>query len=130
MSRSILVIKLGALGDLFLALDVFHAIRAHHANDHIVLLTRKQYMGFASQMPWFDEVWDDSSPKPWHVSRVLALRRRLLDGSFSRVYDLQGNDRTNSYFRLLGRNAPEWVGNARGCSHFIQWRTQESKIGG
>ena len=48
----------------------------------------------------------------------LALRRRLRDGRFDRVYDLQTADRTNWYFRLMGPGPrPEWSGIATGCSH-------------
>lgn len=117
MARKILVIKLGALGDIFLALDAFHAIRAHHLDDRLILLTRPQFADLACRLPWFNDVWTDSSPQPWHVTRWLAVGRQLRDGKFARVYDLQGNDRTCAYFRLLGWHPPEWLGTARGCSH-------------
>ena len=117
MQRSILVIRLGALGDLLLARDVFHSIRVHHPHDRIVFLTRTQFAGLAKKMPWFDEVWADPSPKFWQVNQWMSLARRLRGGGFARVYDIQCNDRTGFYFRLLGGKAPEWVGTARGCSH-------------
>jgi len=117
MLQSILVIKLGALGDIFLALDVFHALRVHHAGERLVLLTRPAFTALGAKMPWFQEVWTDSGPKLWQVGQWLALRRRLRAGQFARVYDLQCNDRTGFYFRLLGRDRPEWSGAARGCSH-------------
>lgn len=115
--RRILVIRLGALGDIILARDVFHALRTCHAADRITFLTRPNFAELASQMPWFDEVWTDPKPKWWQVAKWLAWCRRLRAGQFDRVYDLQCNSRTGWYFRLLGWNPPEWVGAAPGCSH-------------
>jgi len=113
----ILVIKLGALGDLFLSMDAFHAIRSHHAGAQITLLTRKPFVTLAGQMPWFDNVLTDPSPRALQLVKWLDVRRMLRNGGFQRVYDLQGNDRTCLYFRLRGRRAGEWCGPARGCSH-------------
>jgi ADP-heptose:LPS heptosyltransferase len=117
MEKRILVIKLGAFGDLVLAFDAFHAIRMHHRRDHVTLLTRRAYASWARQMPWFDEVWEDPALRWWQWWGVLAWRRKLRAAGFSRVYDLQGNDRTAAYFRLLHPRPPEWSGPARGCSH-------------
>jgi ADP-heptose:LPS heptosyltransferase len=111
--QHVLVVKLGALGDLFLALESFQSIRAHHPRSHITLLTRPPYVELGRQMPWFNEVWTDSSPKLWQVPRWWRLRRRFRDGAFTRVYDLQGNDRARFYRRLGGwRDGAEWVGAA------------------
>jgi ADP-heptose:LPS heptosyltransferase len=114
---NILVIKLGALGDLILALDAFHALRRHHPGARLTLLTRKPFVAFGRLLPWFDEVWTDPAPKLWQVAKWLAFRRQLRGGNFDRVYDLQGNDRTGFYFRLLAPRRPEWCGAVRGCSH-------------
>jgi ADP-heptose:LPS heptosyltransferase len=114
---NILVIKLSALGDFVLAMAAFRAIRAHHADARITLLTTAPYVGLARASAYFDEVWVDSRPKAWHVAEWLKLRRRLRGGGFARVYDLQANQRTDLYFRLFGRPRPEWSGLARGCSH-------------
>ncbi len=115
--RNILVVKLGALGDIILAMEAFQAIRRHHANDHITLLTRRQFVSLTERMPWFDAVWPDPAPKLLQVPKWLALRKQLRGGNFSRVYDLQCNGRAGFYFRLLGPGRPEWCGVARGCSH-------------
>ena len=116
-ARKILVIKLGALGDIILAMEAFQAIRKHHANDSITLLTRKPFVLLTEKMPWFDSIWPDPAPKLLEVSKWLAFRRHLRSANFSRVYDLQCNDRAGFYFRLLGPGRPEWCGVARGCSH-------------
>jgi len=115
--RKILVIKLGALGDIFLALEAFHAIRARHPDAHLTLMTRGPFVGLARRMPWFDEVMVDTSPRFYEVWKWIELRRALRAGGYSLVYDLQCKDRTDMYFRLMGPGAPEWCGTARGCSH-------------
>ena len=114
----ILVIKLGALGDFTLALGPMMAIRAHHLSAHITLLTAAPFAEMGHACGWFDEVWIDDRPRAFQLGKWLGLRRRLRQGAFCRVYDLQTSDRTNLYFRLLapGRR-PEWSGTARGCSH-------------
>lgn len=112
----ILVIKLGALGDFVQALGVIKAIRAHHPQDHITLLTTKPYLKLAQMTPYFNEVWLDDRPK-WHQAKSwIALKNKLNAKNFARVYDLQNNDRTSLYFRLL-KKKPEWVGIAKGASH-------------
>ena len=116
MTRPVLVIRLGALGDFIQSTGAFAAIRAHHADSPVTLLTTRPYAAFAAASPWFDHVWVDERPKWWQPGRWLALRARLRDGGFGRVYDLQTSDRSSSYFRLMGGGV-EWSGIARGCSH-------------
>lgn len=113
----ILIIKLGALGDVILAMDAFHAIRTRHPHAAISLLTRSPFVALTQQMPWFDEVICDPSPKLLQLSKWLSLRATLRGKKFTRVYDLQGNDRTAFYFRLIGPQRPEWCGYVKGCSH-------------
>jgi ADP-heptose:LPS heptosyltransferase len=113
----ILVIKLGALGDVVQALGPAAAIRRYHADAEIVLLTTGPYSRFLRGAPYFDTVWTDERPGPFDLAGLWRLRRRLRAGAFSRVYDLQTSARSNWYFRLLGPRRPEWSGIARGASH-------------
>ena len=114
----ILVIKLGALGDIVQALGPAAAIRRHHPGAEIVLLTTAPFADFLREAPYFDTVWIDERPGPLDLARLWRLRRRLRDAAFSRVYDLQTSTRSNWYFRLLGPGRrPEWSGTARGASH-------------
>jgi len=117
VSERILVIKLGALGDFILAFAPFQAIRRHHPNATITLLTTAPYEALARASGWFDEVWVDDRPPLWRPGAWRALGRRLRDARFGRVYDLQTSDRSGWYFRLFGSNRPEWSGIVRGCSH-------------
>lgn len=116
--ENILVIKLSALGDFVQALGPMAAIRKFHPDAHITLLTTESFRDFGAQCKYFNDVWIDSRPGIFNLTGWLALRRKLLGGDFSRVYDLQNNDRTALYLRLFPRiRRPEWVGAAKGASH-------------
>ena len=115
MTERILVIKLGALGDFVQAFGPFQAIRRHHPQAEITLMTTRPYAALAVASPWFDHVWVDDKPKMWQVPKVLKLKRRLASGRFTRVYDLQTSDRSGWYFKLMGGQV-EWSGIAKGCA--------------
>jgi ADP-heptose:LPS heptosyltransferase len=111
----ILVIKLGALGDFVQAMGPAAAIRAHHRDANITLLTTAPYAELAEAAPYFDRVWIDTRPRALDLAGWWRLRRRLRGARFERVYDLQTSDRSSFYRRLMGR--PEWSGIAPGASH-------------
>ena len=113
----ILVIKHGALGDFLLSMGPFAAIRAHHRQARITLLTTAPYEKMAVRSGHFDRIWCDPRAKPWHIPAWLALRRRLRRGNFARVYDLQTSSRSSAYLRYFSTPRPEWSGIAPGCSH-------------
>ncbi len=118
MARPILVIKLAALGDFVQALGPMAAIRRHHGEAPITLLTTAAFIELAEASGLFDEIWIDSRPKAADIAGWWRLRRRLRAAGFARVYDLQTSDRSSFYHRLFwpGRR-PEWSGIAAGCSH-------------
>ncbi|MFP4098602.1 MAG: glycosyltransferase family 9 protein [Alphaproteobacteria bacterium] len=114
----ILVIKLGALGDFVQALGAMAAIRNHHKNAHITLLTTAPYQSLARRSNYFNNICIDKKPKALDFKGWLDLRKTLITGNFSRIYDLQNNDRTAIYHKLFPRKQkPEWVGAAKGASH-------------
>ncbi|MGB1008021.1 MAG: glycosyltransferase family 9 protein, partial [Thalassobaculaceae bacterium] len=117
-ARNILVIKLGALGDLVYAMGPMRAIRRHHPDAQITALTRPAYHDFLVRSGLFDQVWCDPAPRLWQAGAVLAWRRRLRAAAFDRVYDLQTSDRSALYFHLMGPGAkPWWSGVVAGASH-------------
>ncbi|MEQ8333597.1 glycosyltransferase family 9 protein [Nisaea sp.] len=117
--RRILVIKLGALGDFIYALGPMQAIRRHHPEAEITLLTRPAYAELGERSGLFDRVWTDTEPKLFNLPGILSLRARLTGAAFDRVYDLQTSDRTGFYYRLLWPGPkPEWSGIVPGCSHY------------
>ena len=117
MSR-ILVLKLGALGNVILSLGPFAAIRQHHRADHVSLLTTRPWADWLARSPYFDAVLIDERPDWWDLGGWLRLRRVLIAGRFDRVYDLQTSTRSSQYFHLFPHHArPDWSGIAYGCSH-------------
>lgn len=110
--KRILVIRLGALGDIVLSFAAFTAIRAAHPDARITLLTTAPFAPWLAQSPWFDQVLVDDRPAFWNVPGLFRLRRKL--AGFTMVYDLQTSSRSSRYFRLAG--APPWSGIARGCA--------------
>lgn len=116
--RRILVIRLSALGDFVMALPAMAAIRRHHPDADITLLTTKPLSELGKKSGWFNRVELDSRPGWRAIGTWLRLRRWLRAGRFDRVYDLQSQDRTAVYFRLFwpGKR-PEWSGIAPGASH-------------
>lgn len=117
MGVNILVIKLGALGDMVQALGPMAAIRRYHADVQVTALTTKPYATFLRASGFFDSVWVDTRPSLLNVGAWIDLRRRFRNGGIRRVYDLQTSDRSGWYFRLFGNPRPEWSGIAMGCSH-------------
>ena len=112
----ILVIKLSALGDFVQAMGPFAAIRAHHPDARITLLTTQPYVPLAKASPYFDEVWTDRRPKPWDVPGMLRLRKMLRSARFRMVYDLQTSERSSRYIHLVAPGTP-WSGIAPSASH-------------
>ncbi len=115
--RRILVIRLSAFGDFIQSLGPFAAIRRHHAGDRISLLTTRPFAAFAEELGLFDEVLVDERPRPLALCGWLGLRRRLRQGRFDRVYDLQTSARSSIYAWLFRPEMPEWSGIAAGSSH-------------
>lgn len=114
--QKILVIKLGALGDFIQALGSMAAIARHHPNADITLLTTEPFVTIGTECNYFHHIQVDEKPKWNHIKNWLSLKKKLNNGNFDRVYDLQNNDRTSFYLRLF-KNNPEWVGIAKGASH-------------
>lgn len=115
--EKILVIKLGAFGGFIQALGPMAAIRKHHKNAQITLLTTKFFEEWAKDCGYFDQIEIDVKPKFFHLKSWLTLRKSLNAGGYTRIYDLQNNDRTQLYFNMLKNPKPEWVGIAKGASH-------------
>ena len=124
-SKKIAVIKLSAFGDFLLAFGQFKAIRKHHKDDHVTLITTKAFVDMAEKSGLFDEIIIDMRPKITNVSGWMKWRKTLRGFGFDRIYDLQNNDRTAFYFRLLKnipfigkRDKTQWVGTVKGCDFY------------
>ncbi|MFZ5836618.1 MAG: glycosyltransferase family 9 protein [Pseudomonadota bacterium] len=113
--KRILVIKLGALGDFVLAMGPFQAIRAHHPEAQITLLTTPAFSALGEACGYFNRVWPHGRPAKSDLAGLWRLFRSLRGGQFERVYDLQTSTRSSLYRNFLP--GAEWSGIAAGCSH-------------
>ena len=115
--QHILVVKLGAFGNIILSLAAFVAIRQHHADARISVLTSATYAGWLRTFPYFDAVIVDPRPRWWDLPGLHRLGQTLANGHFTRVYDLQTSARSSRYFHLFpAKHRPEWSGIAFGCA--------------
>jgi ADP-heptose:LPS heptosyltransferase len=113
----VLVLKLGALGNVVLARDAFATIRTHHAGAEITLLTMPAFASWLARAPWFDRILTDPRAPWWQLGAQWRLIRSLRAARFARVYDLQTSGRSGRYRLFFAGRQPEWSGIAPGASH-------------
>ena len=105
MRKDILIIKLGALGDVVMTTGLIDRILQHHTPRNCTLLTSPAYGGLFSSRPDLELKTFDRSSLRATLATVLWMRNRR----FLRVYDLQSNDRTGVMCSLSG--IPQRAGN-------------------
>ena len=117
--EKILVIRLGALGDICLSLGPMAAIRAHHPDAEIVLLTSPVFAEWLKDCPYFDRIQSVPRHGRYNPRWLWQVGRWLRRESFRRIYDLQTSAHSRNYFYLLpwGRSRPEWSGHVAKASH-------------
>jgi len=125
MSKRILIIKLGAFGDIILADGAMHDIRLHHAGDEITVLTGPAYKKIFERCPWVDKILLDPRDPRWRIDLMYRLNQRVDFDSFDMIYDLQWVRRTNFYYSWFVKRA-SWSGIAAGCSHSFQLPSSKS----
>ncbi|MDR3089089.1 MAG: glycosyltransferase family 9 protein [Desulfobulbaceae bacterium] len=114
-SEHILVIKLGALGDIIMADGALRDIRRHHPGARITVMTTPSYSALFQRCPWVDDVFLHARDSRFRLDKMLNLRRRLRSlPHIDRVYDLQQVGRTRFYCRWLFPRV-DWCGDAHGC---------------
>ena len=112
-SEKILVIKLGAFGDIVQADGAIRDIRAFHPDAEIVLLTTPPFRKLMQRCPHVDRVLVDKRAPFWKVGEWIRLARMFGSERFGRVYDLQNQDRTRLYRKLFFRHSI-WNGRESG----------------
>lgn len=112
-AEKILVIKLGAFGDVVQADGALRDIRAFHPDAQITLLTMPPFRKLMSRCPHVDRVLTDPRAPLWKVGAWLRLARMLREERFDRAYDLQRQDRTELYHRLFLQHVA-WIGKQKG----------------
>ena len=114
--RHILVIRYGGFGDMILSMGAFRSVRAHHAADHVTMLTTRRFADLLRQSGYFDKVLIDDRLKPWQLAGWVSQARQLRGERFDRVYDLQRNERTAILYRVISFDQQLGIG-VRGFAH-------------
>lgn len=106
----ILIIKLGALGDVCLSMRYFERIRETHPDTHITMMTTAPFLSLCEKNPAFDSV---IAIKRWgalDLSQWLSFISFMKKNDFDLVYDIQSNDRTSIMRRLSPATASKnWI---------------------
>ena len=106
-SKKILIIKLGALGDLIIATPLIRAIIENNKNAQIVILTRKAYSAFFKGWANISLITLDNSS--WRATfKILPVARKSY---WDQIYDLQGNHKSRTLVFFC--SASEKIGNHR-----------------
>ncbi len=124
MSERILVIKLGALGDLILCMGAFASIRAAYPKAKIALVTTKAFAAFGEEMPWFNEVIIDPRAKAKNLRTWMRFLEKIDAFHPTHVFDFQGKPRQTALYYLLGgplNKKLKWSGAAPGCTWPRPW---------
>jgi len=109
--QRILVIKLGAFGDVVASFGVMAALRAHYPAAHITLLTIPLFEDMMRKSGYVDDVWLIRRWPWWQPRNWLNFAKALRAGKFDCVYDLQRNDRSGMLRRLAPASLrKKWFG--------------------
>ncbi len=109
-TNKILVIKLGALGDVCLGMRYFERIREIHSNAHITMITTPPFLSLCENNPSFDAV---VTVKRWGILNIadwLRFFSFMRKKNFDLVYDLQSNDRTEIMRQIApAKTKKNWI---------------------
>lgn len=94
----ILIIKLGALGDIIISSNIIKKILEHHENERVELLTTPTFEELFSQ---FENLKVTSFQRKGILSKLKCISW-IRKQKFDRIYDLQSNDRTSFFCALSG----------------------------
>ena len=101
----VLIIKLGALGDVIMATPLIRAIQQHHTDADISLLTTPAYQSIFAAWPDLNVIVRPRRGLLNTAATIRVIRALACD----RIYDLQANDRSGLWCALSGVH--ERVGN-------------------
>ena len=102
---NILIIKLGALGDIIISTSIIEKIINHHLKDTTYLLTTPNFKDLFNNFKKVNVVSFDRRGLKNFINTISWIRKT----KFNRIYDLQSNDRTSLYCALS--NATYCAGN-------------------
>lgn len=116
--KRILITKLGALGDLVLAVPSFRMIRRRFPDAHIALLVDSKLIPLMERSPYLDELIcfnRQDRHTPW--KQILSVSKKLRSVSFDISIDFQNNWRTH-WITFLAR-IPKRHGYRRGWTGYL-----------
>ena len=94
----ILIIKLGALGDVIISTSIIEKILNHHKNDNIYLLTTSPFKNLFNNIKNLTVVSYERQGFINLIKTIFWIRKE----KFKKIYDLQSNDRSGIYCALSG----------------------------
>lgn len=100
MSKRILIIKTGALGDIFGSFHFFFTLKENFSSDDLYLLTQKIYKDAVELCPIFKKVF--YLPEKFHLLEFLEIIKNLRKLKFDIICDIQGNLKSNFYSFVIG----------------------------
>ncbi len=115
--RKILIIKLGAAGDLILAVPSLRMIRQRFPDAHISLMVDKKLAALVSGTPYLDEIFPVDRKKLPGLSYLLKLAKQVRAENYDVSVDLQNSKWTHLLAYLGGIG--ERFGFSRGKFGFL-----------
>jgi ADP-heptose:LPS heptosyltransferase len=100
-AQKVLVIRLGAFGDVLQSEGAIRDIRAHHLGASLAILTTKPFKKIFEKCPSVDRVLIDPRAPRLRLDRYLGLIVKMRRERFDFIYDLQNSRRTLSYRRWI-----------------------------
>lgn len=124
MRQRVLIIKLGALGDVVLATPHIERIVEHHSDADISIVTAPEYADIFRAHPGLRvAAFPRKGPRA-----MLATMGWVRRQGFNVVYDLQGSERSGVFTRLSGARVRVGLGSRYIYSHRVQPDDRSSHI--
>ncbi|MBI4431183.1 MAG: lipopolysaccharide heptosyltransferase II [Candidatus Omnitrophica bacterium] len=101
--QRILIVKIGALGDIVLATPSLRMVRKRYPSAHIALLADRKFYKIIGSCPYMNEIILVDRDKSWKtLAGFLQLSRRLKKSGFDISIDLQNTAKTHLLCALAG----------------------------
>ena len=113
----ILIIKYGNFTDFIACTGVITAIAKKHKGCKIHLLTSKNIVKIIQDYDVITKVIEEKFHPLWQYKQYLGFLQSLKREGYFRVYDLTQDSRSLLYFRLIGRQKPQWLNSIKWSSH-------------
>ena len=128
--KKILLIKHGSLGDIVFALEPILAIHNKFNNSVIDIVTEEKFIPFFKKIKIFDQFLVDN--RAGFLSSF-SLIRKILNGKYDLIIDLQNSKRTNFYHFFIKNFSTSHINGSRSFVHdryFIPDQGKESPTQG